>query len=94
MYEFAERTVIRYSGNKAKTERYSQLFTVSTVEAETMSNSVRKFSKLHTFMNFTRERFRWLRQTQASSVSSHKRFSKNSHFYAIWMTLWSYLKEQ
>ena len=62
MYEFAERTVKRYSGNKAKTEFYSQLFIVSTTEAETMSNSVRKFSELHKFMNFSWESFRWLRQ--------------------------------
>ena len=62
MYEFAERTVKQYSGNKAKTEFYSQLFIVSTIEAETMSNSVRKFSELHKFMNFSWESFRWLRQ--------------------------------
>ena len=62
MYEFAERTVKQYSGNKAKTEFYSQLFIVSTIEAETMSNSVRKFSKLHKFMNFSWESFRWLQQ--------------------------------
>ena len=62
MYEFAERTVERYSGNKAKTEFYSQLFRVSAVEVETMSNSVRKFSKLHKFTNFLWESFRWLRQ--------------------------------
>ena len=62
MYEFAERTVKLYSGNKAKTEFYSQLFIVSTVEAETMSNSVRKFNELHKFMNFSWESFRWLRQ--------------------------------
>ena len=48
-YEFAERTVKRYSRTKAKTEFYSQLFIVSTVEAETMSNSVREFSELHEF---------------------------------------------
>ena len=62
MYEFAERTVKQYSGNKAKTEFYSQLFIVSTIEAETMSNSVRKFSELHKFMNFSWESFRWLRR--------------------------------
>ena len=52
MYEFAERTVKLYSGNKAKTEFYSQLFIASTIEAETMSNNVRKFNELHKFMNF------------------------------------------
>ena len=62
MYEFAERTVKLYSGNKAKTEFYSQLFIVSTIEVETMSNSVRKFNELHKFMNFSWESFRWLRQ--------------------------------
>ena len=36
----------RYSGNKAKTELYSQLFKISTIEDETMSNSVRKFNEL------------------------------------------------
>ena len=46
MYEFAERTVKRHSGNKAKTKFYSQLFLVFTVEAETISNSVRKFCEL------------------------------------------------
>ena len=46
MYEFAERTVKWHSGKKAKTEFYSQLFLVSTVEAETISNSVRKFCVL------------------------------------------------
>ena len=46
MHEFAERAVKRHSGNKAKKESYSQLFVVSTVEAETISNSVRKFSEL------------------------------------------------
>ena len=61
IYEFAERTVKRYSGNKAKTEFYSQLFIVSTVEAETMSNSERKFNELHKFMNFLWESYRWLR---------------------------------
>ena len=39
MYEFAERTDKWYSGNKTKTEFYSQLFIVSTIEAETMSDS-------------------------------------------------------
>ena len=53
MYEFAERTVKQYSGNKAKTEFCSQVFIVSTIEAETMSNSVRKFSELHKFKNFS-----------------------------------------
>ena len=62
MHEFAERTVKLYSGNKAKTEFYSQLFIASTIEVETMSNSVRKFNKLHKFMNFSWESFRWLRQ--------------------------------
>ena len=65
MYEFAERTVKRYSGNKAKTEFHSQLFIVSTVEAEAMSNSVRKFNKLHKVMNFLWESFRWLRQVHS-----------------------------
>ena len=64
MYEVAERTVKQYSGNKAKTEFYSQLFIVSTIEAETMSNSVRKFSEMHKFMNFSWESFRWLRHKQ------------------------------
>ena len=62
MYEFAETTVNRHSGNKAKTKLYSQLFIVSTVEAETMSNSLRKFSELHKFMNFLCENFRCLWQ--------------------------------
>ena len=65
IYEFAERSVKRYSGNKTKTEFYSQLFIVSTDEVETMSNSVRKFNKLHKFMNFSWENFRWLRHTHA-----------------------------
>ena len=56
------KPVKRYIGNKAKTEFYSQLFIVATVEVETMSNSVRKFSELHKFINFSCERFRWLRQ--------------------------------
>ena len=54
--------VKRCSGNKAKTEFYSQLFIVSTVEVETMSNSVRKFNELYKFMNSLWESFRWLRQ--------------------------------
>ena len=52
MYKFAERTVKSYCGNKAKTELYSQLFIVSTVEAETMSNSERKFNELHNLWIF------------------------------------------
>ena len=69
MNEFAERTVKLYSGNKAKTEFYSQLFIAPTIEAETMSNSVRKFSELHKFMNFSWESFRWLRHNQLNTKS-------------------------
>ena len=53
VYEFAERTVKWYSGNKAKTEFYPQLSIVFTVEAETVSNSVRKLSDVHEFINFS-----------------------------------------
>ena len=49
--EFAEIAVKWYRRNKTKIDFYSQLFIVSTVEAESMSNvkpnSVRKFSELH-----------------------------------------------
>ena len=75
MYEFAERTVKLCSGNKAKTEFYSQLFIVSTVEAETMSNSVRKFNELHKFMNFSWESFRWLRQNIEHCKSQVAKFT-------------------
>ena len=56
------RAVKWYSRNTAKTEFYSQLFIVSTVEAETMSKILRKFNELHQFMNFLWEKFCWLRQ--------------------------------
>ena len=37
---------------KQRKEFYSQLFIASTIEAETMSNRVRKFNELHKVMNF------------------------------------------
>ena len=44
---------------------FSQLFIVSTVEAEAVSNSVRKFSELHKLTIFLWKRFHWLRQIQS-----------------------------
>ena len=52
---------------KQKQNFNSQLFIVSTVEAETMSNTVRKFNELHKFMNFLWESFHWQRQLQKFS---------------------------
>ena len=66
MYESAERTVKRYSVNKAKTDFYSELFIVSTDATETMSNNLRKFNELHKVVNFSWESFRWLRQIQCN----------------------------
>ena len=74
MYEFAERKAKRSSGNKAKTKFYSELIIVSTVEGKTMSNSVRKFSELHKFMNFSRESLRWLRDTVCIAYPQNLRF--------------------
>ena len=46
--------------DKANLEFYSQLFIVSTVKAEIMSNIVKKFSKLHNLINFLWDHFRCL----------------------------------
>ena len=43
-------------------ELYSQMFVISTVEAETMSNSMGKFGELHKFTNFLWECFCWVQQ--------------------------------
>ena len=47
---------------KAKTEIYSQLLMVFNVEAETLSNTTRKFIEIHKFMNFLCETLRCLRE--------------------------------
>ena len=52
MYEFVKRIVKQYSGNKEKTDFYSQLFIVTAVKAESTPNSVRKFNELCKFMKF------------------------------------------
>ena len=52
-----------------KTEFNSQLFIVSTIDTETMSSVVRKFSEfLLQFMNFLRERFRWLQHSKETEI--------------------------
>ena len=56
----------------------SQLFIVFTVAAETMSNSVRKFSKLHKFMNFSWESFRWLRQFKNGQLKTKEHATRAS----------------